>query len=196
MQAIWRHIWKHIMEKVKQAQPMWLYILSGKQFEKTQQRKFRHMAEKSQTNATSVTMHPLRKAIWEYIWKRKHTVHCSVDCRTCKCTPRVELHNVQKLIQLSWKFEHSYAHSHWGQAAPLNEHSAINLSEEMLHLWGSACSSTIEKKLQCKTSFRAKHTREKIYTCAECKKLFRDPRTLKRRFLTHMKTKCQPARTE
>ena len=34
-QAIWGHIWKLTEEKVKQMQPMWFCIISGKQFEDT-----------------------------------------------------------------------------------------------------------------------------------------------------------------
>ena len=75
-------------------QPMWLCFLWGKQFEDTfedtQWRKVKQMhhstraiwrdiwkrtVEKSQTNATNVTMLPLRQAIWRHIWR--HTAEKS-----------------------------------------------------------------------------------------------------------------------
>ena len=52
--------------KIKQMQPVWFCILWCKQFEdafeNTQWRK-------NQTNATSVTLHPLMQAIWGSVWK-------------------------------------------------------------------------------------------------------------------------------
>ena len=69
MQVLWRHIWKHTVEKSQTnatsvimhplRQAIWGHI-----WERT--------AEKSQTNATSVTMHPLRQVVWGDIWE--HTV--------------------------------------------------------------------------------------------------------------------------
>ena len=98
-QAIWGLIWKRTLEKSQTNTTKWLCILTDTQFEytdkNTQWRKakinvtlphlrqaiWKHIAEKSQTNATNVTMPLLRQAIWGHIWK--HTAGKSQTNATC-----------------------------------------------------------------------------------------------------------------
>ena len=94
--------------KIKQMQPVWFCILWCKQFEdafeNTQWRKnqtnatsvtlhplmqaiwgsiWKHTVEKNQTNATSVTLHPLMQVIWGRIWK--HTVEKNLTNKFNQC---------------------------------------------------------------------------------------------------------------
>ena len=98
MKAIWGDIWKITIEKVKQMQPMWLAFSHEGDLRRHLKHCQRHngprnwvrnslenmylfwyliyiysdiwyiTVEKSETNATNVTMHLFVQAIWGYIW--------------------------------------------------------------------------------------------------------------------------------
>ena len=70
-------------------QPMWLYIALCKCFDDT----FKNAQWRKKKNATNVTMHPLRQAIWEHIWQ--HTVEKSQ-------TSAVNV-NFDPLLQTLWR---------------------------------------------------------------------------------------------
>ena len=64
-QVVWELIWWYTIEKSLKNQPVWICMLSGKQFEYT----FENTLRRKQTNATSVTMHAMIHPIWGNIWK-------------------------------------------------------------------------------------------------------------------------------
>ena len=64
---------------------------------------WKHTVEKSQTNATDVTLHPLRQAIWEHIWRRtveKNQINAT--CVTMHPLRHIWKHTVQRL---KWHME-------------------------------------------------------------------------------------------
>ena len=78
MQALWRIIWKHTLEKSQtNAISVTLHSLRLSIWRDI----WKRTVEKSHTNATNVTMLPLRHAIWGSIWI--HTLLKSKSCNLC-----------------------------------------------------------------------------------------------------------------
>ena len=69
-QAIWWHIWKHILDKshinvTNVTMPPHRQVIWGDIWNRT--------VGKKQTNATNVTLHPLGHSLWRLIWKSMET---------------------------------------------------------------------------------------------------------------------------
>ena len=61
---LWWNIWKDIVE---QTATMWLFLLWGMHFEISYI--WKCIAKKNQTNAASVSMHPIGQVLWGSTWK-------------------------------------------------------------------------------------------------------------------------------
>ena len=76
VQTVWRDIWKHMVDKVKQMQQTWLCLFSGRQFEETFDNTLRRKVKLKwhMESVESATSYILKDVLW--IWEGdKITVH-------------------------------------------------------------------------------------------------------------------------